>query len=333
MMNRVAVDGDRVNRAPTPVLGVLIPSTRGRRVLVVEDDADTSDTLCSLLGDEGYQADSALSGAEAITKVKAAPPSLVLLDVGLPDKDGLTVALEVAADRRSAHVPILFLSGVRDLPERVRKSRLLQFDFLRKPYSAEELLARVERCIAQADMREQLRHDALIDELTGLGNMRLLDERLEVEAARRARYGTPVAVAVADLDGLKKINDQHGHLTGSAVLRAVGDALRAEIRETDVAVRYGGDEFVVVLPHTGLQEGVVFADRLLRRIRQLRPSGLVISVSIGIAAFDERVDDTIRDQLARADAAAYRAKRQGGNRYVADGDETDPRAAAILSRP
>jgi two-component system, cell cycle response regulator len=323
-MKRTLVDEDRVNRAPTPVLGVLIPSTKGKHVLVVEDDADTAETLCTLLGDEGYQADSALSGADAIAKVHAAPPSLVLLDVGLPDKDGLAVALEVAADRRSAHVPILFLSGVRDLPERVRRSRLLQFDFLRKPYGAQELLARVERCIAQAEVRARLRIDALIDELTGLGNMRLLDERLEVEAARRARYGTPVAVVVADLDGLKRINDKHGHLTGSAVLRAVGDALRAEVRETDVAIRYGGDEFVVLLPHTGLQDAEAFCERLQRRVAGLNPNGIPISVSIGIAAFDERSDDVIRDTLARADAAAYRAKRDGGNRWVSDNGAVDP---------
>jgi hypothetical protein len=87
-----------------------------------------------------------------------------------------------------------------------------------------------------------------------------------------------------DVDRLKTINDQHGHLTGSSVLRAVGQAVRAEIRETDVAFRFGGDEFVVLLPHTTLAEGLVFSQRLIGRIRGLRPQRLEVSVSIGVAS-------------------------------------------------
>ena len=207
-------------------------------------------TICELLREQGYQTESVVSGADAIAKVAQLSPALVILDVGLPDQDGVEVALELVSDRRTAHLPVLFVSGRDDLAARVRECRQLNCDFLRKPYGETDLLARVERCLAESDLRARLESDARIDELTGLGNPRLLDERLGVEAARRARYGTPLTILVMDLDGLKQVNDKHGHMTGTAVLREVGEAVRREIRETDVAFRYGGDEFVVLLPHT-----------------------------------------------------------------------------------
>jgi two-component system cell cycle response regulator len=318
-MSRLINGGDssRIDRTATPVLGVLTLPARSKRILVVEDDRDMAETICQLLSEQGYQTESVLSGADAIAKVRTLSPALVILDVGLPDQDGVEVALELVADRRTAQLPVLFVSGREDLATRVRECRQLNCDFLRKPYHEQELLTRVERCLADSDMRARLESDARIDELTGLGNPRLLDERLGIESARRARYGTPLTILVMDMDGLKQINDKHGHLMGTAVLRGVGEAVRDEIRETDVAFRYGGDEFVVLLPHTGMTDAMIFAERLLGRIRLLRPSGIPVSASIGVAAYDDAVDDSIQAQLARADSATYSAKRLGGNRIVA----------------
>jgi diguanylate cyclase (GGDEF)-like protein len=326
-------DAGRVDRTATPVLGVLTLPARSKRILIVEDDKEMADTISELLGEHGYQTESVVSGAAAIEKVRALSPSLVILDVGLPDQDGVEVALQLAGDRRTARLPVLFVSGRDDLAARVRECPQLQCDFLRKPYHEQELLARVERCLLESDQRARLESDARIDELTGLGNPRLLDERLSVEAARRARYGTPLTIVVMDLDGLKQINDRHGHLTGTAVLRQVGEAVRHEIRETDVAFRYGGDEFVVLLPHTGMGDALAFGDRLLGRIRGLRPAGIAVSVSIGVAAYDDTIDDSIQAQLARADSATYAAKRLGGDRIVASNGPREERAPELRQPP
>src|SRR5688572_5580475 len=171
-------DPHRVDRTATPVLGVLTLPARSKRILVVEDDRDMAQTICDLLREQGYQTESVVSGAEAIAKVRELMPALVLLDVGLPDQDGVQVALELVNDRRTAHLPVLFVSGHDDLASRVRECRQLNCDFLSKPYHETELLARVERCLAESDLRARLESDARIDELTGLGNPRLLDERL-----------------------------------------------------------------------------------------------------------------------------------------------------------
>lgn len=291
----------------------------GRRILVVEDDASHAEAVFRILTEAGYETAVAFSGDDALALARAVPPDLVILDVRLPDLDGFAVAERLAADAGAPCAAFLFVSGNEDLARRVRRFALSEVDFLQKPYHIDDLLTRVERCLRSKRTLASLRHDAQIDELTGLGNLRLLHERLAYENSRVERYGTPLAVVMADVDGLKAINDNHGHTAGSAVLQGIGQALASTIRDTDVAARYGGDEFVVLLPHTNLASGIAFAERALDRIRSINPCGLTVSVSLGVAAFDPRLDSSSGALLERADRAAYRAKRQGGNRVVADG--------------
>jgi diguanylate cyclase (GGDEF)-like protein len=303
-----------VDRTVTPIMGIegVAPQGRGR-VLVVEDDADQAEAIVEVLRMEGYGVTHVSRGAEALNECRREPPGLMILDVGLPDMDGFAVAETLAGDRHTAAIPVVIVSAAADLATRVRRAERLELDFVRKPYKLEEILARVEHGLGQAQLRRRLHRDARFDELTGLGNTRLLDERLQVETARLERYGTPLAIAVLDVDKLKRINDEHGHLAGSAALQAIGQALRSEIRDTDLAVRFGGDEFVVMLPHTGLGEARAFAERVLQSTRALRPGGVRVSVSIGVAAFDQSCDGSPRALLARADQAVFRAKDHGGD--------------------
>src|SRR5439155_25895301 len=125
-----AAEASRIDRTATPVLGVLTLPARSKRILVVEDDPDMAQTICTLLGDQGYQTESSLSGTDGIAKLRALSPALVILDVGLPDLDGVAVALEMVNDRRTAHMPVLFVSGRDDLAARVRECRQLLCDFL-----------------------------------------------------------------------------------------------------------------------------------------------------------------------------------------------------------
>jgi two-component system, cell cycle response regulator len=316
--NTVAsADPVQVSRNVTPFMGVPAHGQPRERILVVDDDDDQAASVAMVLGTKQYDVSIAGTGLAALNAVRISPPGLILLDVNLPDIDGFAVAEELRKDRRTASIPILFVSGAEGLAARVRQQHQVDLDFVRKPYESEELLARVEHTLAETELREQLHRDARFDDLTGLGNLRLFEERIAIEAARVARYGTALSVAMVDLDKLKTINDRYGHPTGSAVLRALGAALLAQVRETDLAIRYGGDEFVVLLPHTHLPDAVIFAERLLARIRGLRPSDIPISVSIGLAAFDKTVDHSARDVVTRADQAVFRAKRAGGDRVEA----------------
>jgi diguanylate cyclase len=172
----------------------------------------------------------------------------------------------------------------------------------------------------------ELRHDATIDAKTGLANARHVREALSSELERAARYERPLSVLVADLDFLRDVNNNYGHLAGDAVLAAIGDVLRTELRTTDIPARFGGEEFVVVLPETSLPRAVQLAERVRRAVAERtyefgRENGepVHVTISIGVAAFpaDARTEEAL---LRAADAAVYDAKSRGRNRVVAAAD-------------
>ncbi len=306
------------DRVPTPLArprkAAHVQVHRARRILIVDDDAELAAMTAIALTREGYRTEVAKNGAECLARAQAEPPDLIVLDVMMPGDDGFVVAQTLSKDPLTSVIPLLFVSATRDLTERFLGLKLPAADFLAKPFSREDLVARVALALRQSDARARLLSDANLDHLTGLGNARHLQAQLAVEQARSERYGTSLAVLMIDFDRLKKFNDQHGHLAGSEALATMGDILLDGIRETDVAVRYGGDEFVVLLPHTTLVDGVKFAERTLAKVRQARPCGFGFSVSIGVAARVAATDLMLGRLFEEADAAVYRAKGLGGDR-------------------
>jgi two-component system cell cycle response regulator len=165
--------------------------------------------------------------------------------------------------------------------------------------------------------RERFQELARTDALTGCYNRRALFERLEREVDRVKRYDQGLALLLVDLDNFKDVNDARGHLAGDSVLRQVGDLLRREARSVDVVARYGGDEFVVVLPETTQEGAVIFAERLRAKIGDYdfaeTGAPLYVTVSVGVAAASVERPDTAEGLIARADAAMYEAKGGGRN--------------------
>jgi len=154
------------------------------------------------------------------------------------------------------------------------------------------------------------------DPLTGLGNRRLLHERLGLECARSGRYAEPLSLLLMDLDGLKQVNDLRGHRAGDALLRRIADIVAAELRQVDLAARWGGDEFAVLAPRCDAAEAMALAERIRSEVESCLASA---TVSIGVVSTGGAPCDA-EVLLRAADMALYAAKRAGRNRVFAGGD-------------
>ena len=192
--------------------------------------------------------------------------------------------------------------------------------------------------VAAALQNAHLYELAMVDGLTGLYVRRYFDARIEEEIARSARYKTAFSVIMMDVDDFKKLNDNHGHLVGDRVLRAISTVVKSQMRGVDTATRYGGEEIAVVLPRTEMVGAYSLAERIREGIADLRittddepPKVLSVSVSLGIAAFPESKAHDGTDLVRRADRALYRAKKMGKNRVeLFWSDESGPQALESL---
>ncbi|HET7826535.1 MAG TPA: diguanylate cyclase [Anaeromyxobacter sp.] len=288
------------------------------RILVVDDDEDAREALHALLEPE-YQISTAGDGQAAVELARAEHPDAVLMDLFMPRLDGLEALERLRGDPATADIPVIFVSARADEAVKVRTLDLGAADYLQKPFSEKELRARLERTLRLSQSQTALRELAQTDPLTGLANLRAFRARIEDEVKRARRYGTPLTAVMADMDHLKPVNDTLGHAAGDRAIAAVAAVIRGELRETDFGARYGGDEFVLLLPHTTADEGRVLAERICARLKEtaleISDRRISIGASFGVACLPEDGPDGAADALVRAaDDALYRAKRGGRGR-------------------
>jgi diguanylate cyclase (GGDEF)-like protein len=298
-------------------------------VLIIDDSRAARDELRRVLDESGRyeRVLEARDGIEGLRVLLAQSVDAVICDLEMPGLDGEKLLAAQRGRTGGEEMPFLFLTAQRD-PERM--ARLLRSgacDIVQKPFHAAELLARLDLHVRlrrlQAELREKnatLARLSTTDPVTGLRNRRYVSEFLSVEVLRAVRYHTPLAVLLLDLDHFKRVNDTHGHRVGDAVLQVVADTLRASLRATDLAGRYGGEEFLVVLPQTDLAGGAVLAERVRVAIEETAidvaaDTALSVTVSVGVAALDGAAQ-TVEQLVERADAALYAAKDAGRNRVV-----------------
>jgi diguanylate cyclase (GGDEF)-like protein len=289
-------------------------------VLVADDDADAREALAAVLQPE-YDVSVAIDGEAAVELARAEHPDAVLMDLFMPRLDGLQALERLRGDAATADIPVIFVSARGDAAVKARTLDLGAADYLQKPFSDRELRARLERTLRLSQSQTALRELAQTDPLTGLANLRAFRARLDEEVKRARRYGTPLTAIMADMDHLKPVNDSLGHAAGDRAIAAVAGVIRGELRETDFGARYGGDEFVLLLPHTTADEGRVLAERICARLREttLELSGrrVPLGASFGVACLPEDAGDGSAEALVRAaDAALYRAKRAGRGRVA-----------------
>jgi two-component system cell cycle response regulator len=304
------------------------------KILLAEDSGMIRLLLQRVLTNEGYEVVFAENGEQALAILESPEsPPLALLDWMMPGLDGLEVCRRVRAAAREPYVYIILLTG-KDLQEDlVRGLAAGADDYLTKPFDNAELQARIRagrRIVDQQGeliaAREALREQATTDPLTAIANRGTLLEGLSRELDRSTRLGAPCAVLFVDLDHFKRVNDTHGHSGGDSVLRQAAAAMRSILRPYDLVGRYGGEEFVVVLPGCDAAGARMAAERVRASVAAMSVlvggKNVPVTCSVGVAvaaAGGGRDRDAL---LAAADRALYQAKGAGRNRVVvADGDE------------
>jgi diguanylate cyclase (GGDEF)-like protein len=264
-------------------------------------------------------------GMQGLKLLMSESVDLVVCDLEMPKLDGEKLLRMREMSPGGAHTPFLFLSASASLE---RKTRLLHdgaSDVMDKPFHVPELVARVKLHLKVKQLQDELmlknatlERLSTVDCLTGLRTRRYVEEMLQIEFLRARRYRTPLSVTMMDIDHFKQVNDVHGHMTGDAVLRQVGEIVRETLRRSDVAGRYGGEEIVLVMPHNDARGAAVLAERIRATLASTAfpgPQGepIQVTASFGIAEHDPALGSAA-ELVQRADEALYAAKKGGRNR-------------------
>ena len=312
----------------SPERDAVAETGRNGRILIVDDRKSSYERIAETLAAE-HTVDIETNPAEAMFHAAEGDYDLLIVSLGLENFDGLRLCSQVRSLERTRNLPILAVAEADNNQRLVRGLEIGVNDYLIRPVDRNEMLARVRTPIKKKRYTERLRDNvqasiemAITDALTGLFNRRYMETHLGALTEQAASRGKPLAVLILDIDFFKSINDGHGHDAGDDVLREFALRIRKSIRNIDLACRYGGEEFVIVMPETDMGVATMVAERLRRKIAsepfaiQEGSKHLTVTLSIGIAALGQ--GDSVAAMLKRADQALYRAKRDGRNRVVAD---------------
>jgi len=310
----------------SPERNALAEAGRNGRVLMVDDRPALSERMQATLSSE-HVVDMEGDPTEALFHAAEGNYELVVVSLDLANFDGLRLCSQLRSLERTRNVPILAIAESDSNARLVRALEIGVNDYLVRPFDKHEMLARVRTQIRKKRYTERLRDSvqlsieaAVTDPLTGLYNRRYMETHVGTLVDQAAARDKPLSVLVLDIDYFKSINDTYGHDAGDDVLQDFAIRIRKSIRGIDLACRYGGEEFVVVMPETDMAVATMVAERLRRRIAsepfpiQKGTRTIDVTISIGIAALAP--DDDAAAVIKRADQALYRAKRDGRNRVV-----------------
>ncbi len=288
------------------------------RILVVDDSRVVREMLRRVLEEANYEVIEASSGKEAMKIIEEDPPDLVILDIIMDDVGGFEVLKWIRARDDVIQLPVLLLTSQSATENHVKGLNLGANDYITKPFEDPVLLARVKNFLKIRRLEKMLFEKAVTDELTGVYNRRFLFKRFQEEFSEAIRHDKPLSVSILDIDHFKRINDTYGHNCGDFVLRKIAKEIKNSVRLEDVFGRYGGEEFLIILPFTNKQDALHQAERLRKRIAEMKipwkGENISVTVSIGIAGIPDDPASSEEELLKIADYRLYRAKEKGRNK-------------------
>jgi diguanylate cyclase (GGDEF)-like protein len=301
------------------------------KILLVEDNTVQAKAAIKQLKALGYMVSWAADGKSAIKELSTTPFDVALLDLELPDMHGTKLCQWIKENDATKRICVLIVTAKDSLGEKVLGLEAGASDYLLKPYNEVELQARIRTCLRTQALQDELEEKnrkleeliaeaeklAITDALTGLYNRRHMVNVLEQEFNRVQRYEEPLSCLVIDVDHFKRVNDTMGHAIGDIVLKGIAGTLKKSLRTVDIIARWGGEEFVVLMPETNIKSAEGTAGRLLKNVSKARFMPLQkdpITISIGLSVTSE-AKITSSDMLVdTADEALLRAKKNGRNR-------------------
>jgi two-component system cell cycle response regulator len=299
------------------------------RILIAEDERSSRRLLAVNLTTAGYEVTAVEDGLQAWEALQREGLRLVITDWLMPEMNGPELIRRIRAEVQTGYVYTILVTALED------KARVLEGlaagadDYLPKPYYAEELIARVkigERILALEDnlrdVQAQVEYQAMHDSLTGLLNRRAIDEHAHAEVSRAVRSGQPIGLILMDIDHFKAVNDRYGHVAGDGALRMCSQVIKESVRPYDWVGRWGGEEFLCILPGAGASESGRAAERVREAVERASlsldgPAELKITISVGAASASGAAGPIRWEALvSAADGALYQAKGLGRNRVV-----------------
>ncbi|MCP4130652.1 MAG: diguanylate cyclase [bacterium] len=297
-------------------------------ILLVDDIPDNIQVLHQILRSQGYSFAIATNWNETYHLVNNQIPDLILLDIMLPGIDGFEICKRLKQNEKTVDVPIIFLTAKTELEDKIKAFELGAVDYVTKPFNDIEVIARVRTHIQLRksqkallkcndkleDEKRMLQTMAITDWLTKIYNRMYIFERLNEEITKTRRYSRTFAVIMVDIDHFKVINDTYGHQVGDMVLITVSDTIKANLREYDLLGRYGGEEFLCILPETTIENAAHIAERIRKEISHLEWGSDTMTVTISAGLTEYRSGEKDFELIKRVDDLLYTAKENGRNR-------------------
>lgn len=283
------------------------------RILVVEDSPQMLNLIRTILLRSGFEVTTGSNGKEGLAAVESTEVDLIISDIMMPEMDGFQFCQEVRKNSRTSNIPFIFLSARGGIQDKMSGFQDGADDYITKPFDPNELVMRVTAMLMRAS---RYRMEAYTDSLTGLHNRRYFDKKLSEMVSLAHRYKKPFCLAMLDIDFFKDFNDKFGHLVGDQILIQLGKYLKQGLRDSDFSCRYGGEEFVIILPDTTKESAFQLVDRLRKQFSETplphEGSTYQVTFSIGLAEYPNDAD-TAREMIKCADDALYESKTAGRN--------------------
>jgi len=297
------------------------------KILIADDSEITRLMLYHKLSEWGYEIEVANDGEEAWEILcQENPPTLAIIDWMMPNMDGITLCKKIRENIKEPYIYMIILTMRNKKNDLIESMEAGADDFISKPFDADVLKVRLRAGIRILDLhnalisaREELRIQATYDQLTALFNRRAIMDMFNREISRASRESSPIGVLMVDVDHFKKINDNYGHPAGDIVLKEAANRMKDSVRTYDSVGRFGGEEFLVILPKCGMNEVMIVAERLKKSISSqnfdLDNESIKVTISIGatnIIPDSIKIDQDFIIQLV--DTALYKAKKNGRDR-------------------